>query len=241
MGKRIIAQRRGGGSPRYSIPSHLFRYEAKYIPREYMNNNQVDATVVDIIKSNAHSAPLLKVKALKNYYYIIAPEGISVGEKISFGLNESKKPKTGDVLFLKDIDEGSIISNVESTPGDGGKFVRASGSYARVISKTESYVLVQFPSKKTKKFPLMCRATVGVVAGGGRTEKPLFKAGRAHYKAKAKHKLYPITSGTAMNAGDHPYGHKRTQRKANKICVARGTPPGRKVGSIAARRTGKRK
>jgi len=240
MGKRIIAQRRGSGSSLYRIPSHLYKYAVSYAPKDVMNKN-LKGKVLDIIKSNAHSAPLLKVLILNKTYYLVAPEGISVGETLSLGPEDSSKPKRGDVLFLKDISEGNLIYNIESMPGDGGKFVRSSGSYARLISKTDTYALIEFPSKKLRRFPLSCRATIGIVAGAGRSEKPIFKAGNAFYKAKSKHKLYPKVSGSAMNAVDHPFGNKRTSRKAKKIPVSRGTPPGRKVGMIAAKRTGKKK
>lgn len=82
---------------------------------------------------------------------------------------------------------------------------------------------------------------IGVIAGGGRHEKPILKAGIMHHKQKAKNKLYPRTGGSKMNAIDHPFGNKRSARKAKQKPVSRFAPPGRKAGKLAAKRTGKRK
>jgi large subunit ribosomal protein L2 len=80
-----------------------------------------------------------------------------------------------------------------------------------------------------------------VVAGGGRTEKPFMRAGTRFFKMKAKNKLWPKIGGSAQNAVDHPFGNKRTSRKSKARPMSRNAPPGRKVGMIAARRTGRKK
>jgi large subunit ribosomal protein L2 len=144
-------------------------------------------------------------------------------------------------MQLNEIPDGTAIYNIEGIPGDGGKFVRASGTSARVMGKYKNNVVVLLPSKKRKEFHPACRATIGIVAGGGRTEKPLLKAGVAFHKMKAKNKKYPIMAGSAQNAVDHPFGNKRTSRKSKARPVGRNAPPGRKVGMIAARRTGRKK
>ena len=84
-----------------------------------------------------------------------------------------------------------------------------------------------------------CRATIGVLAGHGRGEMPLRTAGAAHYKAKARGKLYPHVSGVAMNPVDHPHGGGNHQAVHGPNSVARGTSPGAKVGNIAPSRTGR--
>ena len=71
--------------------------------------------------------------------------------------------------------------------------------------------------------------------------KPLLKAGNAYYKMKAKNKLWPRSSASAMNAVDHPFGNKRTSRKSKARPISKNAPPGRKVGTVAARRTGRKK
>ena len=87
----------------------------------------------------------------------------------------------------------------------------------------------------------MCRATIGVVAGGGRKEKPFVKAGKKYHAMKAKAIKWPRVRGVAMNAVDHPFGGGRHQHTGKPTTVSRRMPPGRKVGHIAARRTGVRK
>jgi len=134
-----------------------------------------------------------------------------------------------------------LIYNIESNPGDGGKLVRSSGTFARVVSQLKNKVVVQLPSKKTKEFNPDCRAIIGSVAGSGRLEKPLLKAGTRHHKMKARNKLYPITSGVSMNAVDHPFGGSKSSHKGRPTTARKNAPPGRKVGMVRARKTGRGK
>ena len=102
---------------------------------------------------------------------------------------------------------------------------------------------LRMPSRKNKSFHPECRATIGVVANAGRTEKPILKAGKMHHMMKGKNKLYPKTSAGAMNATDHPFGSGRggpTFGGKQSSIAPRNAPPGRKVGMIAARRTGRK-
>ena len=99
---------------------------------------------------------------------------------------------------------------------------------------------VLMPSKKEKVFDIKCRATVGEIAGGGRVDKPILKAGKQYYIKKAKSKLWPRTSAVKMNAIDHPFGSGRGKRIKSKI-AKRNSPPGRKVGLLRPRRTGRKK
>ena len=96
------------------------------------------------------------------------------------------------------------------------------------------------PSGEMKDIDPRCRATIGVVAGGGHSEKPFVKAGKRHHVMLAKGKPYPHTRAVAMNVVDHPFGGGRGKNAGRPKTVARGAPPGQKVGLIAARRTGKR-
>jgi len=167
-----------------------------------------------------------------------APEKIKVGDEITIGANDLK---AGNVLRLKDVPEGTLVHNLELKPGDGGKLVRSSGSFAKVIAKTETAVRVKLPSNKEKLFLPQCRAAIGIIAGGGRLEKPFLKAGTKFYKMRAKNKLYPKVCGISMNAVDHPFGGCHSTHKGRPTLSPRSAPPGRKVGKIAPRRTGKRK
>jgi len=237
MGKVLIQQARGKGSPRYKVPSFRFKTDGKL---KSLRKDLVKGKIVDLLSCQGHSAPILYVKFDDGEHRLmIAPEGVRVGDLVSVG--PGAPPDAGNILTLREIPEGTSIFNIESQPGDGGKFCRASGNTARLLTKTEKYANVMLPSKKKRKFHLNCRAMIGIIAGGGRHEKPILKAGKMHHKKKAKNKLYPRTSGSKMNAIDHPFGNKRSARKAKQKPVSRFAPPGRKVGKLAAKRTGKRK
>jgi len=233
MGKRIIQQARGKGGPRYRANSFRHKGPAKVI------NKDVKATVIDLISCPGHYAPLavLHYPSIQSYGLIIAPEGISVNEELTIG--PQGEIKIGNTMPLNNIPEGTPIYNIESVPGDGGKFVRSSGVAAKIITKTDKAIIVQLPSKKKKTFHPNCRATIGTVAGSGRVEKPFFKAGRKFYAMKAKNKLWPKVSGGAMNAVDHPFGNKRSSRKAKAKPAPKNAPPGRKVGMLRPRHTGR--
>lgn len=230
MGKRLIQQRRGKGSI-YKSLKHQHKGSAKHAKV----NSTENGVVKDIITSKIHSAPLLKVKYQDGEKLMISPEGIRVGDVVE---NNTTNVKTGNTLSLKDIPEGTLIYNIERVFGDGGKFVRASGNFARVAQKTAKGVSIIMPSKVTKVFNEECRATVGVVAGGGRKEKPLMKAGNKFKLMKAKHKLYPKVCGISMNAVDHPFGGKCSHIKGRPTQTSRHAPRGRKVGKLAPKRTG---
>jgi large subunit ribosomal protein L2 len=146
----------------------------------------------------------------------------------------------GNVLPLYRIPEGTAVYNIEKIPGDGGKFIRAPGTSGTVIAREGSTVSIKLPSKKTISVSSESRAQVGVINGGGLGERPLMKAGNAHYKHKAKSSvIWPKVRGVAMSAYNHPHGGK--QHHAGKpTTVGRGAPPGSKVGHIAARRTGRK-
>lgn len=242
MGKRLITQRRGKGTPRYRVPSHRFAGEIRY-PSGLDYKNGLAGQVVDIYDDPARTAPVAKVMLDETFeeIRIIAAEGMRIGQWVNIGVSD--KPKIGDVLPVGMIPEGTDIYNIELSPGDGGKFARSSGSSGYLVSheREQGVTYVKLPSKKVIALNDNSKATIGVVAGSGRVDKPMVIAGQAHHKHKARNKLYPTVRGVAMNAVDHPHGggsHGYTGRPAT---VARNTPPGRKVGHIAAKRTGRRK
>ena len=107
-----------------------------------------------------------------------------------------------------------------------------------VHTKSGNKVEVLFRSKRAKWIHERCLATVGVVAGGGRTDKPFLKAGNKFHYKKSKAKKWPVVRGVAMNAVSHPYGGGAKQSPHKSTTTSRNAPPGRKVGQIAARRTG---
>lgn len=236
MGKRIISQRRGRGTSTYRKPAHRFKGEAKH---KKILDKEISGEVIDFVHCPAHSGPLAKIK-YKDGEVCLTPavENQTVGDIVTIGGSDYGN---GNVMRLRDIPEGAFISNIELSPGDGGKFVRASGNFAKIITKMDDKIIVELPSKKRKTFLPMCRATIGVIAGGGRHEKPFLKAGRKYFHMKAKNKLWPQVSGSAMNAVDHPFGNARTSRKSKAKPMSKNAPPGRKVGMVGARRTGRKK
>jgi large subunit ribosomal protein L2 len=135
---------------------------------------------------------------------------------------------------------GAYVCNVEARPNDGGKFIRASGVQAQVIGKDIGRVGIRMPSGKDKWFNEDCRATIGIVAGGGRGEKPFVTAGKKYHKMKSQAQKWPRSKAVCMNVIDHPFGGGGHQHVGRPKSCARGTSPGRKVGHIASRRTGRK-
>lgn len=240
MGKRIIIRRRGRGTPVYRAHSSNFLAEVKY--RKYdesERSSKLSGKVVDLVKCPGHTAPLAKIKFENNEEaFILAPLNIRINDTIESGLNSAVN--NGNTLPLKAIPEGTLIYNIESSPGDGGKFCRAAGNFAKIISSSKDSVLIELPSKKQRKFLPNCRATIGTLAGHGRKDKPFVKAGKRWHYMRARGKVYPQTSAVAMNALNHPYGSGRGRKHSKIKVVSRDTPPGRKVGKVAARRTGRK-
>ncbi len=236
MGKNLIQQKRGKGGPRYRAPS--FNYKGK-IGYGRLDQNE-NAKILDIVHSSGHSAPLIEIRYDDGVEALLpAPEGVKVGDGLEMG--NAVDIKTGSILRLKDIPEGTSIYNIESNPGDGGKFVRSSGLCAKIVTKTDEGIVIELPSSKKRMFNPDCRATIGIISGGGRTEKPFLKAGKRYFAMIAKNKVWPQVSGTSMNSLSHPFGGRSSHAKGIPTQSSRSSPPGRKVGKIAPKRTGRRK
>jgi large subunit ribosomal protein L2 len=232
MGKRIIQQARGHGSFSYRVRRTAFKFKLKY-PRSLVG----EGTVINLLNSIAHSAPLAKVRSSTGDFYIPAFKGMIEGQKISFEGNEIKD---GNIFQLKNMPLKTRVYCIESRPGDGGIFIKTAGSYAIVTRITENEVFVMMPSKKEKGFNAKCRAIIGTIAGAGRLDKPIVKAGKQFYIKKSRNKLWPRTSAVKMNVIDHPFGSGRGKRIKSKI-AKRNAPAGARVGLIRPRRTGKKK
>ena len=232
MGKRIITQARGKGSHTYRVRKKAFRYKLQYPPK--LNG---EGTVIKLFNSAAHSSPLAKIKHNNEIFYIPAFKEMFEGQKINF---EGKEIKPGNIIKLKNIPVKTKIYNIESRPGDGGIFIKSAGNSAEINKVIDDNIFVLMPSKKEKKFNSDCRAIIGVIAGEGRLSKPVVKAGKKHHIKKSKSKLWPRTSAVKMNAIDHPFGSGRAKNPKSKI-AKRNAPPGRKVGLLRPKRTGKRK
>lgn len=236
MGKRLIQQRRGRRKSKYNAPSHRFKGKIRYVQSHEKN----EGIIQDILHDPGRNAPLARVKLDDNKkILILAPEGIKVGDKIKFTDNKNEI-EVGNVLPIGKIPEGAPVYNIELSPGDGGKLVHAGGSSATVVSHGKKKTVIQLPSGRFKTLDSTCRATVGVIAGGGRKDKPFLKAGKKHITYKARGKQYPIVRGVAMNPVSHPHGGGGHQHVGKPSTVKRGASPGRKVGSIAAKKTGRK-
>ncbi len=242
MPKRLRQQRAGKGTPLFRAPSFKYKYKTRYrVFDDNERSSKISGKVLDIVNDPARTSPIVIVEYTTGEQAILpAPYGISVGDNIEEGVDA--KINVGNVLPLKKIPAGTQIYNIEIIPGDGGKMVRASGSAARVVSHEEKKVVIKLPSKMFKHLNPDCRATIGLVAGFGRKEKPIVKAGKHYFMKKARGKYWPRVSGVAMNAVDHPFGGKRrSSQSSKKKTVSRNAPPGKKVGSIASKRTGRKK
>lgn len=231
MGKRIIQQRRGRGSFTYRVKKRASRIRVGY-----SSDISGEWEVKALVSSGGHSTPIAKlVNKEGRSFNTLAANLLYVGQKITMGGN-----KPGDISKIGDLNNGTEVFNVENLPKDGGKLVRAGGEFAIITGKEKGIVKVTMPSKKEKRFNADSRVTVGRAAGHGRLEKPILKAGKKFFIMKSKSKLWPRTSAVKMNKVDHPFGSGRGKRIKSKI-AKRNAPPGKKVGTIRPRRTGRKK
>ena len=162
---------------------------------------------------------------------------LKVGSKIQIGLNA--EITNGNIISIQNIPDGTIVCDLEKHFGDGGTIAKSAGNYATVFSHGSDGVTVKLPSGKFATLNPKNRAIIGTLAGGGITERPLMRAGTKWRKFRSKGRKYPIVRGVAQAAYVHPHGGGRHQHVGQSSTVARDTPPGAKVGSIAARKTGR--
>ncbi len=235
MGKRILVQRKGRGNNWARSPSHRHIGAVKYRP--FRDEEQIKFKVINFVHAPGRGAPIAEIRyedAQRGLW--LPPEGVYIGDE--FIQAKEGLIEIGNILPLKEMPLGTLVYNIEGTPQDGGKFARASGVAAIIKSHVGNKVEVEFRSKKRKWFHEKCLCTIGVVAGGGRTDKPFVKAGNKHYYVQSKAKKWPVVRGCTMNACSHPYGGGAKQSPHKSTTTSRNAPPGRKVGQIAARRTG---
>jgi len=245
MGRPVRAQRKGAGGIFKSHNKHR-KGAAKFRPNDHSERHgYVKGVVKEIIHDPGRGAPLARVVFRHPYKYrqvtenFLAVEGMYSGQFIYAGAKAELK--VGNVLPLGNMPEGTIVCNVECRPGDRGKLARASGDYATIVSHNPdtNQTRLRLPSGAKKIVQSSARATVGIIAGGGRIDKPVLKAGRNYHKYKAKRNSWPKVRGVAMNPVEHPHGGGNHQHVGHATTVARNSPAGKKVGLIAARRTGR--
>ncbi|KAG5556985.1 hypothetical protein RHGRI_007295 [Rhododendron griersonianum] len=207
-------------------------------------NGYLKGAVTEIIHDPGRGAPLTRVTFRHPFRFkhqkelMVAAEGMYMGQFIFCG--KKANLMVGNVLPLRSIPEGGVVCKFEHHVGDRGVLARASGDYAIVISHNpdNDTSRIKLSSGAKKIVPSGCRAMIGQVAGGGRTEKPLLKAGNAYHNYRVKRNCCPKVRGVAMNQVEHPHGGGNHRHIGHAGTVRRDAPPGQKVGLIAARRTG---
>jgi len=131
--------------------------------------------------------------------YIIAPDGLKVGDTIRAGSDADIKP--GNALALADIPVGTIIYNIELHPGKGAQLVRSAGNMAQLMAKENGFALVRLPSGELRNIPENCMASIGTVSNIDHNNVNLGKAGRTRHLG-----IRPTVRGSVMNPNDHPHG-----------------------------------
>ena len=187
-GKMTVRQRGGGHKRRYRIID--FR----------RNHDGVQATVKTIEYDPNRTAFIALLEyADGKKTYIIAPQGLKVGDQIMSG--EKADPTTGNTMFLGDVPLGSPIHAIELQPGKGAALARAAGTNATLMGKEGKFVSVKLPSGEVRRILKTCRATIGVTSNPDNALMVSGKAGRNRWKGRR-----PRVRGVAMNPVDHPMG-----------------------------------
>ncbi|HEX9882701.1 MAG TPA: 50S ribosomal protein L2 [Desulfobaccales bacterium] len=186
---RMTTRHRGGG--------HKRRYRLIDFKRNKLN---VPATVATIEYDPNRTVRI----ALLHYAdgekrYILAPQGLKVGDQVIAGSDADIKP--GNSLLLKQIPAGTLVHNVELKPGKGGQLARAAGAYAQLMAKEGKQAHLKLPSGEVRMVPVECRATVGQLSNVEQENISLGKAGRKRWLGRR-----PRVRGVAMNPVDHPMG-----------------------------------
>jgi large subunit ribosomal protein L2 len=230
MGKRIISRRRGAGSGVYTSPSHR-HHGPVYLPPPSVVG---EGRVMTIQQAPGRSAPVADLQVADgSLVRVIATAGLATGDMVA--LNRGSVDR-GSLLPLGEIPDGTLVSNLEVHPFDGGRLVRAAGTSALVVAHTGREVTVQLPSGVFKQFLGACRAQVGTIAGGGRGERPFIKAGKKVNAFRSLARPAFKVRGVAMNPVNHPFGGGAHQHVGRPSSVSSGTWPGAKVGRFGPRR-----
>lgn len=131
--------------------------------------------------------------------YILRPQGLNVGDKVTSGPDSEIRP--GNALPLKNIPLGAIVHNIEMIPGNGGQMVRSAGTGAQLVAKENHFATLKLPSGEMRMVPEACMATLGALGNSDYKNLKLGKAGRTRHKG-----IRPTVRGSVMNPVDHPHG-----------------------------------
>ena len=186
---RITMRRRGGGHKRlYRVID--FKRNKDGVP------GKVQALEYD---PNRSARIALVVYADGDKRYILAPEGLEIGMKVLSGSDIDFQ--VGNTLPLGKIPVGTVIHNVELTPGKGGKMARSAGNSCQLLGKEGEHASLRLPSGEMRRVPIICRATIGEVGNAEHSNISLGKAGRSRWLGRR-----PKVRGVVMNPVDHPHG-----------------------------------
>ena len=186
---RITVRHKGGGN----------RKKCRIIDFK-RNKLNMDAEVVTLEYDPNRTAFIALVKYEDGEKrYILAPEGLKVGDKVRSGADADIKP--GNTLPMVNIPVGTVIHNVELHPGKGAQLVRSAGNMAQLMAKENGYAMVRLPSGELRNVPENCMATIGVVSNADHSNANLGKAGRTRHMG-----IRPTVRGSVMNPNDHPHG-----------------------------------
>ncbi|HTT34592.1 MAG TPA: 50S ribosomal protein L2 [Thermoplasmata archaeon] len=230
MGKRIGSRRRGAGTGPWRSPSHR-HHGAVYLPAPSIVG---EATVVRIAQAPGRTAPVVDATVPgSGTVRLIAPDGVATGDRLHLHTGEIAR---GTVTALAQVPDGTLVSNIEVNPFDGGRLVRAAGTSALVVAHTGREVTIQLPSGAFKQLLGTCRAQVGAIGGGGRLERPIIRAGKKVLATRSLARRPFTVRGVAMNPVNHPHGGGAHQHVGRPSTVAPGAWPGAKVGRFSPKK-----
>ena len=188
---RITSRRRGGG--------HRRRYRIIDFKR---NKFDVKGNIISIEYDPNRSSRIALVEYKdKERRYILAADGMKVGDTVMSSLNNKIPFKVGNNTSMKNIPEGLSIHNIELKPLKGAQLARSAGTYARIMAKEDGMVTIKLPSGEMRMVNENCQATIGVVGNKNNENIKIGKAGRSRWLGKR-----PKVRGVAMNPVDHPHG-----------------------------------
>ena len=188
---KITSRRRGGG--------HKRRYRIIDFKR---NKFDMKATILTIEYDPNRSSRIALVQYDDNEKrYILAPDGIKVGDKLISSLGNDIPFETGNSTCLKNIPDGMLVHNIELKPRKGAQMARSAGAYARIMAKEDGLITLKLPSGEMRMIQENCLATIGVVGNKNHENIKIGKAGRSRWLGKR-----PKVRGVAMNPVDHPHG-----------------------------------
>ena len=186
---RITVRHQGGGN----------RQKYRIIDFKRRKDNMV-ATVLGIEYDPNRSSNIALIQYEDGEKaYILAPQGLTNGDKVISGENVDIKP--GNAMPISSIPVGTLIHNIELNPMQGGKLVKAAGQSAQLMAKEGNYAHVRLPSGEMRLILAKCRATVGVIGNSDHENVKLGKAGRTRHMG-----IRPTVRGSVMNPVDHPHG-----------------------------------